>query len=123
MTSNQTYGRKWDAFPQWTIFGDHGSANSVNSGPLTLTDTPPTLGLKAYPNPNTGQFTLSNQSEWDCRVQVWNLNGQLLQTIAINSQEDLSIVSEEYPTICLLIWLDLNGHVIKHEQLIHIKSS
>ena len=123
MTSNQTYGRKWDAFPQWTIFGDHGSANSVNSGPLTLTDTPPTLGLKAYPNPNTGQFTLSNQSEWDCRVQVWNLNGQLLQTIAINSQEDLSIVSEEYPSICLLIWLDLNGHVIKHEQLIHIKSS
>jgi hypothetical protein len=78
------------------------------------------LGLKAYPNPNTGQFTLSNQSEKDCRVQVWNLNGQLLQTIAISSQEDLAIVSEEYPSICLLVWLDLNGHVIKHEQLIHI---
>lgn len=122
MTKNQSYGRKWDAFPQWTLFGDHGSANTSNSGDLTITEPHPTLDLKTYPNPNTGQFTLANQSEQDCRVQVWNLNGQLLQILAISSKEDLTIVSKDYPSVCLLIWMDLNGQVIKHERLIHLTS-
>jgi len=76
-TTDVSYGRSFDASPQWVFFPS--PTPDASNGVLTIEEEE-ALRLMVYPNPHRGNFTIENSFSEPILVTGYNLRGALLFT-------------------------------------------
>lgn len=80
-TTDESYGRSYDASPDW-IFFTTSTPNASNI--ITALYDIHTSPLLVYPNPFQGQLTIENPTDSPAKVTVYSMMGQPLEIIQIN---------------------------------------
>lgn len=90
------------------------NGNSPTSGPCNLetADFTQNIEINVFPNPNTGQFTITNSPEGSI-IAIYTADGKLISKEGISSKSNFSLNKGLY-----IIQISSEGSVIKHVKII-----
>lgn len=108
---DQSFGRRHDDAYTWTVFDQHASPGSSNSGTLSNPEIPHRTALLAYPNPFTSELHLVNSGSTELVVTVFNGTGQQLEVLYLAPGAHLRSTDDGAPGLRILQSSD--GQVLK----------
>jgi len=87
-TTDISYGRQYDASPNWVFFGN--ATPNMSNGTLSLDELHvEQKKLKVYPNPYQGKMTIENPTSETAKVTVFSAIGQIMDVITILPNETI----------------------------------
>ena len=107
---DQSFGRRHDGAYTWTVFDQHASPNTANSGILALPESASEVRVLGYPNPFATTFTLRNPTSQALYFEVFNSMGQRLGSLTLPPDGESSWVDEGPSGMRIF---QAEGHVLK----------
>ena len=92
-TTDVSYGRTYDASPNWVTFIT--ATPDASNGVLDL-DEQQGPGLTIFPNPHSGEFTLDNTWPTAMTVRFYTMQGKLIDVISLEGFEQLKVSDLRY---------------------------
>ena len=92
-TTDVSYGRTYDASPNWVTFIT--ATPDASNGLLDLEEQQGP-GLTIFPNPHSGKFTLNNTWPTAMTVSCYTMQGKLIDVISLKGSEQLKVSDLRY---------------------------
>ena len=92
-TTDVSYGRTYDASPNWVTFIT--ATPDASNGVLDLEEQQGP-GLTIFPNPHSGEFTLDNTWPTAMTVRFYTMQGKLIDVISLEGFEQLKVSDLRY---------------------------
>lgn len=98
-TTDISYGREYDASPNWVFFTNY--TPDASNGNIGLNEFKRS-GIQLYPNPYQNRLFIENPRESEVRIKVYSGIGQLLNEFQIAPNENLEWQDDFAPGIRIL---------------------
>lgn len=88
-TTDVSYGRDYDASPNWVFFST--PTPNASNGTIGLEEEFQVSGLHMYPNPYEGRLTIENPTGYPATVSIYSALGQIIKVFKINAFETIEL--------------------------------